>query len=60
MALIWDQRQNASVRVRASTTLLRLDHEAFQGLMDAAPEAREIIRAAAEGRAAENEPTTSA
>jgi ATP-binding cassette subfamily B protein len=60
MALIWDQRRNASVRVRASTTLLRLDRDAFQDLMDAAPEAREIIRAAAEVRAAENEPAKSA
>lgn len=59
MALIWDQRRNASVRVRASTTLLRLDREAFQDLIDAAPEARGIIRAAAEIRAAENEPRTS-
>jgi len=60
MALIWDQRRNASVRVRAATTLLRLDRQAFQDLMDAAPEAREIIRAAAEDRAADNEPTASA
>jgi len=57
MALIWDRRRNASVRVRASTTLLRLDASAFQDLMHAAPEAREIIRAVAAGRAAENEHT---
>jgi ATP-binding cassette subfamily B protein len=59
MALIWDQRRNASVRVRAATTLLRLDRSAFQDLMRAAPEAGEIIRAVAEGRAAENKNTTS-
>jgi ATP-binding cassette subfamily B protein len=58
MALIWDQRRNASVRVRAPTTLLRLNRSAFEDLMRAAPEASEIIRAEAEVRAAENENTT--
>jgi CRP-like cAMP-binding protein len=54
MALIWDERRNASVRARVATTLLRLDRSAFQNLMRAAPEASGIIRTAAEVRAAEN------
>jgi ATP-binding cassette subfamily B protein len=54
MALLWDQRRTASIRVRSTTTLLHLDRAAFEELIATVPDARGIIEAEAESRAAEN------
>jgi ATP-binding cassette, subfamily B, bacterial len=50
MALLGQQRRNASVRSRGITTLLALDKRQFDQLMAAVPEARSAIEAAAAER----------
>ena len=54
MALLNDQRRNASVRSRGMTTLLRLDRRSFNQLLATVPEARSIVETVAERRADRN------